>query len=206
MPRQQWGHLPSLRHRSIICLAVAGIAICALAGMAALRDAPVGPWRTAGYDGAGDPNDVVGSVHRRSSLRHRSKPAKKHVRIWKDAEHQMVGVASFYSYDTQTASGEKFDPREMTCAHRTLPFGTRLRVTDTETGQAVTVRVNDRGPYVEGRIIDLTTAGAEVLGIIGRGLAKVRLDVVDDRPAAASHAELRDAEGNAPVNLPSVVK
>jgi rare lipoprotein A len=205
MPRQQPGYFRSLRNQSTVYLA--GIAICALAGMAVLREAAVGPWRTAGYQVAGDSNDVVGSVHRRISLRHRSKPAKKRVRIWKDAEHQMAGIASFYSYDTQTASGEKFDPREMTCAHRTLPFGTRLRVTDTETGQSVTVRVNDRGPYVEGRIIDLTTAGAEALGITGRGLAKVKLDVIEDRPAAAaSHASLRDAERPDPADLPSVIE
>src|SRR5262245_31547906 len=206
MTRQQQGHFPSLR-RSTICLAVAGIAVSALAGMAVLRDAAVGPWPTAGYQVAGDANDIVGSIHRRNSLRHRSKRAHKHVRIWKDAEHQMVGIASFYSYDTQTASGEKFDPREMNCAHRTLPFGTRLRVTDTETGQSVTVRVNDRGPYVQGRIIDLTTAGAEALGITGRGLAKVKLEVVDDRPpAAASHAGLRDAESADPADQASVIE
>ena len=207
MPRQQPGHLPSLRRRSITCLAVAGIALSVLGGMAVLRDATVGPLQTAGYQAAGDPDDVVGSVHRRISLRHRFKPARKRVRIWKDAEHQMVGIASFYSYDTQTASGEKFDPREMNCAHRTLPFGTRLRVTDTETGQSVTVRVNDRGPYVEGRIIDLTTAGAEALGITGRGLAKVKLDVIDDRPAAAaSHAELRDTTRAAPADSSSAIE
>ena len=207
MPRQQPGQRRSLRNQSTIYLAAAGIAMSALAGMAVLHQAAVGSWPTAGYEAAGDSDDVVGSVHRRSSLRHRSKSAKKHVRIWKDAEHQMVGIASFYSYDTQTASGERFDPHEMTAAHRTLPFGTRLRVTDTETGQSVTVRVNDRGPYVEGRIIDLTTAGAEALGITGRGLAKVKLDVVEDRPAAAaSHAGLRDAERAVPADPPSVIE
>src|SRR6266404_2278448 len=58
------------------------------------------------------------------------------------------GVASFYSYDPHTASGEKFNSQELTAAHRTLPFGTRLRVTDVATGRSVTVRVNDRGPFV----------------------------------------------------------
>jgi len=207
MPRQQPGHFRSPRKHSALYLAVAAIAILALAAMAVIHEAAVGSWRTAGYQVAGDSNDVVGSVHRRSSLRHRSKSAKRRVRIWKDAEHQMVGIASFYSYDTQTASGEKFDPREMTCAHRTLPFGTRLRVTDTETGQSVTVRVNDRGPYVEGRIIDLTTAGAEALGITGRGLAKVKLEMADDPPATtAPHAELRDAKRADPVDLPPVIE
>ena len=58
------------------------------------------------------------------------------------------GVASFYTEDSKTASGEKYDPTELTAAHPTLPFGTRLRVTNTTTGKSVTVRVNDRGPYV----------------------------------------------------------
>jgi rare lipoprotein A len=68
----------------------------------------------------------------------------------------------------------------MAAAHRTLPFGTRVRVTDLATGNAVTVRINDRGPYVEGRCIDLTSAAADALGITKeRGIAKVKLEVVE---------------------------
>ena len=89
------------------------------------------------------------------------------------------GLASFYGNDTQTASGEKFNARAMTAAHRTLPFGTRVRVTDVATGKSVTVRINDRGPFVAGRIIDVSAAAAESLGIVGRGVTKVRLDVVE---------------------------
>jgi rare lipoprotein A (peptidoglycan hydrolase) len=89
------------------------------------------------------------------------------------------GLASFYGNDSQTASGEKFNARAMTAAHRTLPFGTRVRVTDVATGKSVTVRINDRGPFVAGRIIDVSAAAAETLGIVGRGVAKVRLDVVE---------------------------
>lgn len=88
------------------------------------------------------------------------------------------GLASFYKYDGQTASGEKFDPSKLTAAHRTLPFGTRLRVTSVTTGRSVTVRINDRGPYVRGRVVDLSYAAAETLGIVGRGVAKVKLSVV----------------------------
>ena len=87
------------------------------------------------------------------------------------------GIASFYS-DTQTASGEKFDANELTAAHRTLPFGTRLRVTNVSTGKSVTVRVNDRGPYVHGRSVDVSYAAAQALGMVGQGVAKVKLDVV----------------------------
>jgi rare lipoprotein A len=87
------------------------------------------------------------------------------------------GVASFYTEGSETASGEKFDTHELTAAHRTLPFGTRLRVTNVATGQSVTVRVNDRGPYVPGRVVDVSYSAAEALGMVGKGVAKVKLDV-----------------------------
>jgi rare lipoprotein A len=87
------------------------------------------------------------------------------------------GVASFYD-DTETANGEKFDPEAMTAAHRSLPFGTMLRVTNLETGRSVTVRINDRGPFIPGRVVDLSPSAAEKLGIVDQGLAKVRLDIV----------------------------
>ena len=89
------------------------------------------------------------------------------------------GLASFYGHQSQTASGEKFNPQELTAAHRTLPFGTRVRVTDVATGRSVTVRVNDRGPFVPGRVVDVSSSAAETLGISGRGIAKVKLDVVE---------------------------
>jgi rare lipoprotein A len=95
-----------------------------------------------------------------------------------DAEFASLGLASFYSEGQQTANGEQFDPNAMTAAHRTLPFGTRLRVTSLATGRSVMVRVNDRGPYVSGRVVDVSYSAAESLGIVGRGVAKVKLDVV----------------------------
>jgi rare lipoprotein A len=67
---------------------------------------------------------------------------------------------------------------DLTCAHRTLPFGTRLRIENLENGRAVTVRVNDRGPFVEGRILDVSRKAAQELGIIGPGRARVRLTVL----------------------------
>jgi rare lipoprotein A len=88
------------------------------------------------------------------------------------------GIASFYTEDQQTASGEKFDTHDLTAAHPTLPFGTRLRVTNEATGRSVTVRVNDRGPYVPGRVVDVSHSAAEALGMVGSGIAKVKLDVV----------------------------
>jgi rare lipoprotein A len=89
------------------------------------------------------------------------------------------GLASFYGHQSRTASGEKFNPQELTAAHRTLPFGTKVRVTDVATGRSVTVRVNDRGPFVPGRVVDISSSAAETLGISGRGVAKVKLDVVE---------------------------
>ena len=89
------------------------------------------------------------------------------------------GIASFYNEGEITANGEKFVPSELTAAHRTLPFGTRLRVTDVGTGQSVTVRINDRGPFITGRVVDLSQSAAETLGIVERGLAKVKLEVVE---------------------------
>jgi rare lipoprotein A len=88
------------------------------------------------------------------------------------------GLASFYRHGQKTASGERFNPSELTAAHRTLPFGTRVRVTNVATGKTVTVRVNDRGPFIDGRVIDVSHSAAESLGMVGQGVAKVKLDVV----------------------------
>jgi rare lipoprotein A len=88
------------------------------------------------------------------------------------------GVASFYTEGQQTASGEKFDTHDLTAAHPTLPFGTRLRVTNVGTGRSVIVRVNDRGPYVPGRVVDVSHSAANALGMVQSGIAKVKLDVI----------------------------
>src|ERR1700751_1502543 len=87
------------------------------------------------------------------------------------------GIASVYSYEGgRSASGEKAAPSGLTAAHRTLPFGTLVRVTNKASGRSVVVRINDRGPFVHGRIIDLTPAAARALGF--SGLANVEVDVV----------------------------
>ena len=95
-----------------------------------------------------------------------------------ETQFASYGVASFYSDEQETANGETFDPNKLTAAHPTLPFGTRLRVTNVSTGRSVTVRVNDRGPFVPGRIVDVSYSAAQSLGIVDRGIAKVKLDVV----------------------------
>jgi len=93
-----------------------------------------------------------------------------------------TGKASFYSdkYDGHlTASGEKYKHSKLTAAHKFLPFGTRVRVTNVANNQSVDVVVNDRGPYVDGRIIDLSKSAAEKLGFINQGLAEVKIEVLD---------------------------
>jgi rare lipoprotein A len=88
------------------------------------------------------------------------------------------GLASFYTEGAKTANGEAFNTHELTAAHPSLPFGTKLRVTNVTTGRSVTVRVNDRGPYVPGRVVDVSYSAAEQLGMVKGGVAKVKLDVV----------------------------
>ena len=92
------------------------------------------------------------------------------------------GFASWYGGKFQgrlTSSGEVFDTNLMTAAHKSLPFGTIVKVTDQENGKSTVVKINDRGPFVEGRIIDLSRAAAEELDMVGRGIARVSLEIVD---------------------------
>jgi len=89
------------------------------------------------------------------------------------------GKASFYSYSKgKTASGAKFDRDAMTAAHRSLPFGTKVRVTDISSSKSVIVRISDRGPFIAGRVLDLSLAAARNLGITDRGVAQVRVEVL----------------------------
>ena len=89
------------------------------------------------------------------------------------------GGASWYSMGSKTASGERMSSGAMAAAHRSLPFGTHVKVQNLGNGRAVVVRINDRGPFVRGRVIDLTKAAASQLGFSGRGIARVKLTVVD---------------------------
>jgi len=89
-----------------------------------------------------------------------------------------TGRASWYALTSKTASGERCNPNALTAAHPSLPFGTKVRVDNLKNGKSVVVRINDRGPFVGGRIIDVTKAAARVLGFIGAGTAKVRLTVL----------------------------
>jgi rare lipoprotein A len=144
--------------RALVLVAAATLAACAQPGMMS-ESASTGHIRHA-----------MGAKRTSTQVAARRAPETS------DSAH---GIASFYSRDPRTASGEKFDASELTAAHRTLPFGTRVRVTDVTTGQSVTVRVNDRGPFVRGRVVDLSHNAADQLGIVNRGVAKVKLEVVE---------------------------
>ena len=117
---------------------------------------------------------------------HGDGPARPHTspraRRSKKSTH-LTGMASFYGSEfahRRTASGERFDPSQLTAAHRTLPFGTRVRVTNLENGRRVVVRINDRGPYARGRVLDLSRAAARKLGFVNDGVTRVRLEILRD--------------------------
>ena len=109
------------------------------------------------------------------------------------AAEAQTGKASYYRHGKYTANGERFNPRDLTAAHRTLPFGTRVLVTHVRSGKSVIVRINDRGPFVKGRIIDLSLAAAEVLGMTASGVATVKIVPLRkaEKPVAAEVITLR---------------
>jgi rare lipoprotein A len=100
----------------------------------------------------------------------------------KGPTHTLQGVASWYGYPHHgriTASGQPFNMYDLTAAHRTLPLGTRVRVTNLLNGRAVTVTVTDRGPFVKNRILDLSYAAARAIDMVGPGTAPVQLEIID---------------------------
>lgn len=96
--------------------------------------------------------------------------------------HQLEGMASYYSDEfngRRTSSGETYDMHDFTAAHRTLPFNTKIRVLNLENGRSVVVRVNDRGPFKDDRVLDLSLGAAKELGLIENGTARVRIEILD---------------------------
>jgi rare lipoprotein A len=179
------GHSPGAcsvaagRHRKIIRLFAAALGAASLAACAQSSVVT----KNSGFFGA---NRQASVNHNRTAsflTNRRVASARKHTPFatHKNAGDTKVasqGLASFYTEGARTANGEKFDAHELTAAHPTLPFGTKLRVTNVATGRSVTVRVNDRGPYVPGRVVDVSYSAADALGMVGKGVAKVKLDVV----------------------------
>lgn len=93
-----------------------------------------------------------------------------------------IGMASYYGNEFQsrkTANGERFDQGKLTAAHKKLPFGTRVRVTNRDNGRSVVVRINDRGPFVRGRIIDLSSSAFKRIASLNAGVVPVRIEIVD---------------------------
>ncbi len=101
------------------------------------------------------------------------------------ARADQLGHASWYALHSRTASGEQMNPEELTAAHRSLPFGTRVLVQNLSNGRSVVVRINDRGPFIGGRIIDLSKAAAESIGMVDAGTAKVRVITAGGNALAA---------------------
>ncbi len=166
------GHTRSLHNAPqllAIMLAAASLAACARTAVVTERS----DWRSAP---AHPSRQAVAHHHQPkpvSVVRRHDAPARSDI-----ASAPPNGLASFYTESQQTANGETFNTRDLTAEHPSLPFGTKLRVTNVSTGQSVTVRVNDRGPYVPGRVVDVSYAAADQLGMVKGGLAKVKLDVV----------------------------
>ncbi len=99
-----------------------------------------------------------------------------------DTGFKQKGVASYYAdrfHGRKTASGKRYNKQALTAAHKTLPLGTKVRVTNLKNGESVDVEINDRGPYVKGRVIDLSKEAARELRMVGSGLAQVRLEIIE---------------------------
>jgi rare lipoprotein A len=128
------------------------------------------------------------SRHYHHGHRHSHHASNASTGSWRDANAAIApssgsgasfsGMASYYGNESgsKTASGQRFNQNAMTCAHRSLPFGTKLRVT--HGGQSVIVTVNDRGPFVRGRVLDLSTAAARAVGLTGAGVGRITAEVV----------------------------
>jgi len=136
---------------------------------------------------------TTGTVHKKAPARatktvHKKAPAKATKTVHRKApakatkkNNVFMGKASYYGSKFQgkpTASGEAFDMNKHTAAHKTLPFGTKVRVTNQNNGKFVVVRINDRGPFTKGRIIDLSLAAAKKINMIKQGVVKVKLEVL----------------------------
>jgi rare lipoprotein A len=172
----------SLRAKALPLFGVAAMAamLAACAQPSVVAERSTAASRHAASEAYGGPDrskktSLVSRAHGSTDAKHAASRADD-----KQAEKQPAsyGLASYYR-PTHPANGDKPEAGELTAAHRTLPFGTRVRVTNVATGQAVTVRVNDRGPFIPGRVVDVSHSAAQSLGIVGQGVAKVKLDVVE---------------------------
>ena len=150
--------------------------IVALAGVVALTNESSAAARHHGQHSGGqlnrhwDRHTADNTTHH--GARHRGRDTAT------DGGHSFSGFASYYSEGRRVASVGSFNASGYTCAHRTLPFGTHLRVADPRSGRSVVVTVNDRGPFVHGRVLDLSLGAARALGMTGRGVMRVSASVI----------------------------
>jgi rare lipoprotein A len=166
-------HVPRVAKLVAVVLGAAALAGCAQSSVVSRQSAAFTASRPAVPQRERTARSMI---NRRVAVAHAASVSRDHNAT--EAKPASQGLASFYTEGQLTANGEKFDTNELTAAHPTLPFGTRLRVTNVTNGQSVTVRINDRGPYVPGRIVDVSYSAARTLGMVGDGVAKVKLDVV----------------------------
>lgn len=131
---------------------------------------PVSPWRTVVIPAPLD--------EPRLPLDKRTTTPAPQPRALTGYAHELGGIASYYWQDQMTSTGERFDRRGLTAAHKTLPFGTRVRVTNLTNGKSTVVRINDRGPFKPGRVIDLSEAAAAEIAMTSAGLARVSIELV----------------------------
>jgi rare lipoprotein A len=169
--------IPAARAGKFIRLLAAALAAASLAACAQSSVVTQKSELRASRQASLDHDRATSSMIKRrvASVRRHIPASRRDPADTKTASH---GVASFYTEGTKTANGETFNTLDMTAAHPTLPFGTKLRVTNVASGRSVMVRVNDRGPYVQGRVVDVSYSAADALGMVGKGVAKVKLDVV----------------------------
>jgi len=160
--------------KGCLASAISALLVCGIASAASSLDA-VSPK-------SGSPNPVRSSSVKEASKAtiRASKPAAKSTKV-------QVGTASWYGkqfHGRQTASGDTYDMFQFTAAHRTLPLGTIVKVTNLRNGKWVIVKVNDRGPYVGHRLVDLSYGAAQMLAFRQRGIEKVRLEVIEPETLA----------------------
>ena len=180
---------------TVLLFLASNLGACSLVRGAPLEGASSpDPRPSATTRGAGNGADPASSEREASSRSSRSEDGERDVArtyeiagstydVWADGDGYVErGIASWYGEELEgrpTASGEPFDPYGMTAAHRSLPLGSFVEVENLENGRTVIVRINDRGPFVEGRVIDLALAAAQALGFAGQGTTQVEVRSVE---------------------------
>ena len=153
--------------------AFAAVAIAALMTVAAPASAS---WECTGPAFACD-GGSSGKAYKKTTSK-KSKPSYSNSDSGSSGGYTLTGKASYYWQPQALASGGRFNPNAMTAAHKTLPFGTKVRVTNQNNGKSVVVTINDRGPYIAGRIIDLSKAAAHSISMQGSGVVPVKVAVL----------------------------